>query len=384
MKRLLLIFLFAFFVCAQTQQWKLIGLSGNSYPIDVIKDGEKGYFVPAYQIWKNLNFIRTSTGDTISVKINKNELKMFRNDDKCYFNATAKNLKYSTLYTNSNTYCDIASFCELMNAASGLYFDHNASMKEIRVGKTQNIDVSKAKNIVEDDKISGIIVIDPGHGGKDPGATGPGGTNEKDIVLPISLEVKKYLSKYKNIKVFLTRETDSFIALHDRAEFANKKNADLFISIHANASEKSPSVGGYKMYFLSEAKDEIDEWTAKLENSVIDLESKAQTNGLESILLSLANNEFIKESQDFSIMLAKSFGKNMKEIQKLHTGVGQANFYVLNGASMPAVLVETAFISNTKEEKLLKDKKFQKDVAESIGGAAIEFCKKYVSGLRDK
>jgi N-acetylmuramoyl-L-alanine amidase len=277
-----------------------------------------------------------------------------------------------------------------MSAVSNLNFDYSASAKEIsvakvqsvnaaKINKTQTADINKPKNVVEDDKVSGIIVIDPGHGGKDPGATGPGGTDEKDVVLPISLEIKKYLSKYKNIKVFLTRENDTFIALRDRAEFANKKNADLFISIHANASEKTPNVGGYKMFFLSEAKNEIDEWTAKLENSVMDLEGKSQTSGLESILLSLANNEFIKESQDFSIMLAKSFGNSIKEIQKLHTGVGQANFLVLNGASMPAVLVETAFISNAKEEKLLKDKKFQKDVAESIGNAVVEFCKKYVS-----
>jgi len=404
MKRLLLVFLFVFLVNAQTQQWKLVGLSGNSYSIDVVKDGEKGFFVPAYQIWKNLNFSRTSVGDTISVKSGKNELKIFRNSGEYRYNGAVKSLKYSTFYKNSNTYCDIASFCEMMNAVSGFYFNYDVSAKEIRVNKTKNadtskvnksqpsdaknnkpqtVDVSKPKAIVEDDKIFGIVVIDPGHGGKDPGATGPGGTDEKDVVLPISLELKKYLSKYKNIKVFMTREKDTFVALRDRAEFANNKNADLFISIHANASETTPNVGGYKMFFLSEAKNEIDEWTAKLENSVIDLEGRTQTSGLESILLSLVNNEFIKESQEFSIMLAKSFDKNMKDIQKLHTGVGQANFFVLNGASMPAVLVETAFISNPKEEKLLKDKDFQKDVAQSIGSAVVEFCKKYTSGLED-
>jgi N-acetylmuramoyl-L-alanine amidase len=256
------------------------------------------------------------------------------------------------------------------------------------VSKTKDVkDVKDIKDVdtfigeIDDDKVLGVVVIDPGHGGKDPGAIGPGGVSEKDVVLPISLKVKKYLSKYSGVKIYLTRETDTFIPLSERTEFANGKNADLFVSVHANASQTSVNVGGYKMYFLSEAKNESDEWTARLENSVLKLEGESKMSGLESVLFSLANSEFIKESQDFSIMLEKSFGKNMKNIQRLHTGVGQANFYVLNGASMPAVLVETAFISNPKEEKLLADKKFQKETAESVGAAILDFLKKYGGGL---
>ena len=381
MKRFLLIFLIIFFAAAQTQQWKIIGLSGNSYPVDLIEDAEKVLFVPAYQIWKHLNLSRSSVGDTIIVRYDKNEVKMLRKSDKYYFNGAQKNFDRSTFYRDASTYCDIVSFCDMMNTLSDLYFDYNVSTKEIRVGKTKTVVVDDVSAVSVISGISGIVVIDPGHGGKDPGATGPGGTDEKDVVLSISLEIKKYLSKYKNVKVFLTRENDTFVTLRKRVEFANDKNADLFVSVHANASETSVSVGGYKMYFLSEAKNEIDEWTEKLENSVIDLEDKSQTSGLESILLSLASSEFIKESQDFSIMLEKSFGKNLKEIEKLHSGVGQANFYVLNGALMPAVLIETAFISNAKEEKLLKDKKFQKETAESVGAAILDFLKKYGGGL---
>jgi N-acetylmuramoyl-L-alanine amidase len=404
MKRFFLIFIIIFFANAASVQWKIVGLSGNSYPIEVINDGTKGIFVPSYQIWKHLNFTRSEKGDTLIAKSSggKNELKLIENSEKYIFNGEVKKHNYPTINKNGVNYCDINSFCAAMNLFSGLYFIPDLSAKQIRVSRTKEAkelkevkEVKEAKkevketkeirevkeirdnNEISDDKVSGIVVIDPGHGGKDPGAIGPDGTLEKNVVLPISLEVKKFLAKYNGIKVYLTREDDIFIPLRERAEFANNKNADLFVSIHANASETSVNVGGYKMYFLSEAKDEIDESTAKLENSVIELEGESRMLGLESILLSLANSEFIKESQDFSIMLEKSFGRNIKEIPKLHTGVGQANFYVLNGASMPAVLVETAFISNPKEEKLLVDKKFQKKSAESIGEAIVEFLKKY-------
>ena len=384
MKRFLFVFLLISFLNAETQEWKLIGVSGNSYSIECVNDGEKGVFVPAYQVWKNLNLTRSSLGDTISVRYGKNEVRMFRNSDKYFFNEVQKNFNKSTFYQNGSTYCDIVSFCDVMNDLTGLYFDCNIPTKEIRVSRNKKVNdaVSVADNSNSNNNISGIIVIDPGHGGRDPGAIGPGGVEEKDVVLTISLELKKYLSKYKNIKVYLTRETDVFVPLRERTHFANSKSADLFVSVHANASRKNTNVGGYKMYFLSEAKNESDESTARLENSVLELEGESQLTGLESILLSLANSEYIKESQEFAIMLEKSFEKNMKDIQKLHTGVGQANFFVLNGASMPAVLVETAFISNPREEKLLADKKFQKNSGESIGAAIIEFLRKYPSEAR--
>ena len=391
MKKILLIFITIFFVnAAEIEKWSIVGLSGTAYKIDVLNESEKGLFVAAYQVWRHLNFTRSEKGDTIIAKSGKNELRLVKNSAQYSVNGKIKTLDYPIIYKDGVNYCDINSFCTAMNLLSGLYFNADSSEKKISVSRTKdvkNVDVKDIKDVntfieeIEDDKVFGVVVIDPGHGGKDPGAIGPGGGSEKDAVLPISLEIKKYLSKYSGVKIYLTRETDTFIPLSERTEFANGKNADLFVSVHANASEKSVNVGGYKMYFLSEAKNESDEWTARLENSVLKLEGESKMSGLESVLFSLANSEFIKESQDFSIMLEKSFGKNMKDIQRLHTGVGQANFYVLNGASMPAVLVETAFISNPKEEKLLADKKFQNETAESIGAAIVDFLKKYGGGL---
>jgi len=230
------------------------------------------------------------------------------------------------------------------------------------------------------ENITGIVVIDPGHGGRDPGAIGPTGVMEKDIVLAISHELRTYLARYPGIVVYMTRDDDVFVPLRSRTEFANKKNADIFVSIHTNASENA-NVGGYKMYFLSEANNEMDEMTARIENSVLELEGidMSQLSDLEALLLSLANSEFIRESQDLSIMLERSFARNLTEFRRLHTGVGQANFLVLAGAAMPAVLVEAGFISNLREEKLLSNGDFQRRAGESIGQALLEFLRKYPS-----
>jgi N-acetylmuramoyl-L-alanine amidase len=375
MKKNLLILLIAFCAFAKPEQWKVIGLSGTAYNIEVINDSLKGYFVPSYQIWRHLNFNRSERGDTIIAKFGRNEVKFIKNDINYLLNGVLKSHNHPTINRKGVNYSDINSFCYAMNLLSGLYFNADFSAKEIRVERTKK---------AVDDRISGIVVIDPGHGGKDPGAIGPGGTNEKDVVLSISLEIKNYLSKYKNIKVYMTREEDVFVPLRERTQFANDKNADLFISIHANASGRSANLGGFKMYFLSEANNEMDEWTAMLENSVLEFEGEVITSGLESVLLSLASSEFIRESQDFAIMLAQSFNKNIRGIQRLHTGVGQANFFVLSGAMMPAVLIETAFISNPREEKMLNDRKFQNTIAESIGVAIADFLKRYSSILEDK
>lgn len=247
-------------------------------------------------------------------------------------------------------------------------------------GTTSVTDVKEPKQQIK------TIVIDPGHGGRDPGAIGPNGVKEKDVVLAVGLALRDELGKKSNLNVFMTRTTDKFIPLRERTQFANKKNADLFISIHANSisgSKKRKSyTKGYKMYFLSQAKNEDDKLAAMIENSVIELEEDTRKGDyLQQVLTDMANNEFLTESQDISILIAETFGTLLKKVKKLHTGVGQANFWVLNGAYMPSVLVETCFISNPNEEKLLKNKKFQKKLGIAIGDAVIQFKKKYEAGL---
>jgi N-acetylmuramoyl-L-alanine amidase len=184
----------------------------------------------------------------------------------------------------------------------------------------------------------------------------------------------------------MTRTTDKFIPLCKRTQIANEKGADLFISIHANSiagtSKRKDFVKGYKIFFLSQAKDEDDKLTAMIENSVIELEDEGHKGDyLQKILVQMASSEFLTESQDISILIAEAFEKSVKKTTKLHTGVGQANFYVLNGAFMPAVLVETCFISNPYEEKLLVNGAFQKKMALAISDAIIQFKKRYEESL---
>jgi N-acetylmuramoyl-L-alanine amidase len=231
-----------------------------------------------------------------------------------------------------------------------------------------------------------VIVIDPGHGGKDPGCLSAGGIKEKDVVLSIGKKLRDNLKKEKNITVYMTRDKDVFIPLADRTKFANDKKAHLFISIHADAiggsAKRKQTIRGYKTYFLSQAKNEEDKLVAMRENAVIKLEEKPQNySNLQNVLIEMAGNEYLRESQDLCILLDQTFSKSLKKkMNKLHRGVGQANFWVLNGAFMPSVLIETGFLSNKKEEKLLNDSKFQKEMAASMSEAVIEFCKEIETG----
>jgi N-acetylmuramoyl-L-alanine amidase len=224
-------------------------------------------------------------------------------------------------------------------------------------------------------------VIDPGHGGRDPGAVGPTGILEKNVALAVALELKKVLEK-AGLKVYMTREKDVFVDLRDRTKFANDKKADLFVSVHANAN-RSRSVKGYKMYFLSQARNEAEKMAAMRENAVIELEDKGNRKGyeaLQDVLASIVGTEYQRESQELSIIMEQGFGAGQRKILRQHTGVGQGPFYVLNGAYMPAVLVEMGHISHPDEEKSLADKKVQQQLASILGESIIKFKKQYESG----
>jgi N-acetylmuramoyl-L-alanine amidase len=227
-----------------------------------------------------------------------------------------------------------------------------------------------------------VIVVDPGHGGADPGAIGPDNILEKDVVLKIALDLRDLLKDKSDCTVFMTRDKDEFVPLRDRTKFANAKKADLFVSIHANSiggnKQKKSEARGYKVYFLSQAKNEEDKLVAMTENAVVELEQKPQDiNFLQNIIVEMMNNEYLTESQNLSILMEESLAANLKKVPKLNTGIGQAPFWVLNGAYMPSVLVETAFISNPQEEKLLADPSFQKKIASALFDAIIDFRNKF-------
>ena len=218
------------------------------------------------------------------------------------------------------------------------------------------------------------VVIDPGHGGKDPGAIGPGKTTEKAVNLAVALHLGKLIeSKHKDVKVLYTRKTDVFIPLINRTQLANKNNADLFISIHADAVAKSSAsrVYGTSTFTLGTAKNQENLEIAKRENAVILLEDDYETsyqgfdpNSAESYIM-FETLQLTHQTQ--SIQFASYIQKNMCGYAKRYDReVKQGPYLVLKTASMPAVLVETGFISNPTEEKFLASTAGRQKIATAI------------------
>lgn len=209
----------------------------------------------------------------------------------------------------------------------------------------------------------GRVVLDPGHGGHDKGAIGHNRTYEKDITLAIAKRLKKILEQQTSCEVILTRTDDRFISLEQRTAIANGKKADLFISIHTNANENR-SVHGTETYFLNLSTDRESVRVAAYENAT----SAKKISDLEAILKDLLQNTKLNESARLAATVHRQVVRELtKKYQKVRDlGVKQAPFYVLLGAEMPSILIETAFISNSREEHLLKQKQFQNRIAQGI------------------
>jgi len=225
------------------------------------------------------------------------------------------------------------------------------------------------------------VVIDAGHGGKDFGAIGKK-SREKDIVLNIALKTGKYIEdNIPDVKVIYTRKTDVFIPLHERAEIANKNNADLFISIHANANP-NPRPYGTETFAMGLHKSEENLEVAKLENSAILYEENYNEtyegfdpNSAESyIIFSLIQNSNLEQSIGYASFVQDEF---RIRAQRKDRGVKQAGFLVLWKTTMPSVLIETGFLTNLKEEKYLASNEGQTYIASAIYRAFKEYKKWY-------
>nr|WP_314558486.1 N-acetylmuramoyl-L-alanine amidase [uncultured Capnocytophaga sp.] len=226
------------------------------------------------------------------------------------------------------------------------------------------------------------VVLDAGHGGKDPGKVVNKTIYEKDVVLKIALLVGKKLEAYPDIKVIYTRKTDELIDLYERGAIANRNKADVFVSIHCNAHETQ--VGGAETYVLGLNANEQNFEVAKAENSVIYMEdnyekkyAKYNINSPESLIgLSIMQEEFLEQS----IQLAKIVQNQLTSVMKRsNRGVRQAGFIVLHQTYMPSILIETAFLTNNEERKFLTSAKGQDEFAENIATAILEY-KKWVQG----
>jgi N-acetylmuramoyl-L-alanine amidase len=210
------------------------------------------------------------------------------------------------------------------------------------------------------------VVIDAGHGGHDPGAVGLRKLYEKDVVLDIALKVKKILSADPLYEVFLTREKDVFLPLEVRTAIANKKNADLFVSVHANASPRREAKG-IETYLLNWTDDDEANRVAARENKITLKQMRAMKKQMD--IVDVIKSDLMRENKrDESIKLANYIQRSLvsDHEEQDDLGVKQAFFYVLFGARMPSVLVEVSFISNLEEERLLSQDDFRMEIAASI------------------
>ncbi len=220
-----------------------------------------------------------------------------------------------------------------------------------------------------------VVVIDPGHGGDDTGAVGPSGLAEKDLTLDVAKRLKTRIEADLDAQVILTRDSDRTMALDDRTAIANHAHADLFVSIHANASRRG-NARGAETYFLSyQATDDESRAVAAIENNTLGLEEGVQKNGnLEMILWDLAQSAFLKESSSLAEMVQDNLNDALDIANR---GIKQAPFRVLMGATMPAILIEVAFITSPEEEKRLRDAAFKDKVSGAIFDSVRKFHDKY-------
>jgi len=221
-----------------------------------------------------------------------------------------------------------------------------------------------------------IIAIDAGHGGRDPGAVGRNGTREKDVVLRVARKLQREISRHEGMKVVMIRDRDVFLPLRERIRKARTHKADLFISIHADASNDS-RVDGSSVYVLSSngATSELARFMAKRENEadlVGGVELGKMDDQLASVLLELSQDHTIEQSLD----LADDVLSNLKTISKLRSRrVEQAGFAVLKSPDIPSILVETAFISNPREEKRLRTNAYQEKIAKALMKGVKDYFK---------
>lgn len=230
-----------------------------------------------------------------------------------------------------------------------------------------------------------VVVIDAGHGGRDPGTVGRGGSQEKDIVLGIAGALARILRGEEKLEVYLTRDSDVLVPIWQRGERATEWKGGrhgVFISIHANALPSSPATRGFETYFLSEARTDHERRVAALENSAQELEEEGDRRqgddpDLSFILTELRNLDHAHWSALFAEIIQEKIGQIHPGPNR---GVKQAPFAVITNSLMPAVLLEVGFLSNREEERLLNQRSFQENVARSVARAILEFFHRYPSG----
>ena len=372
--KFLLIYLFVSISLAATND--TIKLVKNSKLLNKIDTIENNKFF-------SINDFLSSTGSELYIN-EKTEKIVFYLDNKkikitngitfLLIDDNIYQLSSKVVRQNNEYFVHIDSFINIVNSSlQNLSIISNSSEMIISsTTKTKNVAI---KNIdIEKNKWKfSTIIIDPGHGGKDPGAVGYRGTLEKDIALDVAKRLEKKISKNMKVKTVLTRDEDIFLKLGERTRIANENNGSLFISIHANAATDRRA-SGFETFLIGPNKNEAAVRVAARENSVLELEGVAgkKLTNEDLIQATIAQSAFASKSEKFAALVQEEIGKR---VQGKNRGVKQAGFYVLMGASMPNVLVELGFISNLAEEKKLRSSQYREVLATAIFRALEKYEK---------
>ena len=327
------------------------------------------------EITKSNNFINHKTQKVVFYVDNKkikisNQVTFIEIEDNLFQLSSNVINKSGVYYLPTESFFGIIQ--NLSDSSSIKYTNNEIRFTSISTDKKivkKNVDL---RNEMEKWEFK-TIVIDAGHGGKDPGAVGYRGTKEKDIALDVAKRLEKKLSKNMNIKIIMTRDEDVFLRLSERTKIANESNGNLFISIHTNAAEDRRA-SGFETFLIGPNKNEAAVRVAARENAVLELEGttdKKLTNE-DLIQATIAQSSFASKSEQFASMVQKEI---KKRVQSRDRGVKQAGFYVLMGASMPNVLVELGFISNPSEEKKLRSPQYRDQLATAIYRAVEQYQK---------
>ena len=328
--------------------------------------------------------------ESFKTSAQKNKLFLFLNNitvspeiDSDNVRGQVKKIEIKNLGRNTQIEFSFDESISLSDSLQDSMKDFDSDDILITIFKKQNF--SQEVNRKIKDWLFDTVVIDPGHGGKDTGAIGITGVREKDINLAIALKLGGIIKKnLPNIKVVYTRSTDKFVELYKRGKIANENNGKLFISIHCNSLGRRKSDSrGFEVYLLRPGKTKRAIEIAEFENSVIKYEDDPthykELTDENFILVSMAHSSFMRYSEKFSEILHGGWNKYVGIPSR---GVKQAGFYVLVGASMPGVLIETGFLSNKSDEAFLKSKKGQLNIANSIFQAIKKYKKYYDEELK--
>jgi len=323
----------------------------------------------------NKNFTNNNT-EKIVIYFGDTKIKITANTSFVIINDKAYQLQNNVFQRKGEYYVPLDDLLTLLTQQTNTDYSMDYASMSISLGSViQNIPIVETTDLNKEKKKwqFDTIIIDPGHGGKDPGSVGYKGTKEKDIVLDVSKRLARKIQKNLRIKTVLTRDEDVFVRLQDRTKFANTNEGDLFISIHVNSNE-SKKPYGFETYLLKPGRNQEAINVALRENSVIELEGNKfeKLTDEQLIQATIAQSGFVQYSEKFAALIQEEIDKR---VQSRNRGVKQAGFYVLMGASMPNVLIELGYISNPNEEKKLNSSSYRDMLATSIYYAILKYQK---------